>query len=123
MNILISMLGAAGLLACYEVAYFHMTAKTRHSIRAALIVVGIGCALASGAAWCSAAVPVALAFLLAGCGLYRIADRRQAAWHERGDPGGVRGVAGLSVIEGGRADDGGQAGDGVHRPGLRAVGG
>ena len=123
MSAVISILGVLGLIGCYEVAAFHMTRHTRHSIRAALIVIGIGCALAAGAYWCPGVVSYALATLLAGCALYRLADRRQAAWHERGDPGGVRGVASLALVEGGRADDGGQAGDGVHRPGLRAVGG
>lgn len=122
MTILLSVIGAIGLVACFEIAYFHMSARTRHSIRIGLILMGVGCALATFTWMHEGLASWALLCVLAGCGFYRFACKREV-WDEHRNPGGAGPVANLALVQGGRTDSPGQAGDGVHRPGLHAVGG
>jgi hypothetical protein len=122
MNIVLSVFGVVGVVACYEIARFHMSARTRHSIRAGLILIGVGCALAAFVWADPALMPWALISILTGCGFYRVACKREV-WDEHRNPGGAGPVANLALVQGGRTDDGGQTGDAVHRHGLRAVGG
>lgn len=88
MNIVFLVLGFAGLLGCYDIAR-RMSWKTRHGMRAAIILIGAGCVLAmlSEYQW-------GLLAMLIGCGLYRFFDKREEGWSRgRADPGDSSAVA------------------------------
>lgn len=87
MNYLVLALAFAGLVGCFDIAT-RMSLRTRHSIRMAVIVIGLGCGLAmlNEYEW-------ALVAVLAGCGLYRLFDMRSEGWRARTHSGGVRAVA------------------------------
>jgi hypothetical protein len=88
MEYLILSLALAGLVGCYDIAR-RMSLRTRHSMRLAVIIIGIGCVLAMFGEheW-------ALVSLLAGCGLYRIFDLRTEGWHHvHHAPGDVHSLA------------------------------
>jgi hypothetical protein len=88
MNYLILGLGLAGLVGCYDIAR-RMTLATRHSMRLAVIVIGVGCVLAMFGEY-----EWALVAILSGCGLYRIFDlRTEGGLHGRTDAVGLHSVA------------------------------
>lgn len=88
MDYVILTLALAGLVGCYDIAR-RMSLRTRHSMRLAVIVIGLGCVLAMFGEY-----EWALVALLAGCGLYRVFDLRTEGWHHvHHTPGDVRSVA------------------------------
>lgn len=87
MQYLILVLALAGLVGCYDIAR-RMTLRTRHSMRLAVIVIGVGCVVAMFGEY-----EWALVAILTGCGLYRIFDLRTEGWHVRADAVGVHPVA------------------------------
>jgi hypothetical protein len=103
MEYLILVLALGGLVGCYDIAR-RMTARTRHSMRLAVIMIGIACVLAMLGEY-----PEALATLLAGCGLYRIFDLRTEGWHvgrdHRAGAPGLRAVPDLPPEQARRADE------------------
>lgn len=77
MEYLVLILSLAGLVGCYDIAR-RMSIHTRHGMRLAVIVIGIGCvAVMAGER------DIALLLLLIGCGLYRVFDLRSEGWHGR----------------------------------------
>ena len=59
-----------GLVCCYDIAS-RMNRRTNHGIRVAVWLMGFGCILTMACKH-----DVALAFMLAGLGLFHVADRR-----------------------------------------------
>ena len=74
MDYLLAVLALAGLVGCYDIAH-RMNARTRHSMRAALLVIGCGCVLALAGRY-----DLALVALLAGMGLWHAFDRRGGSY-------------------------------------------
>lgn len=87
MDYLILILSVLGIVGCYEIAT-RMTLQTRHSMRLAVIVIGLGCVAAM-----LGERDTAIVILLTGCGLYRLFDLRTGGVHARTDSGGLRAVA------------------------------
>jgi len=75
MNYAILTLALLGMAGCYDIAR-RMTAKTRHSMRLAVVVIGLGCVAAMLNHY-----EGALVLLLAGCGMHQVFDRRQGDGH------------------------------------------
>ncbi len=100
MDYVILTLALAGLVGCYDIAR-RMSLRTRHSMRLAVIVIGLGCVLAMFGEY-----EWALVALLAGCGLYRVFDLRTEGWHHVHHPaGGIRPVADAPPQRPGGADE------------------
>lgn len=112
-------LGFAGLLGAYDIAR-RMTWRTHNGMRAAVIVIGVGCALSMFGAYQGAA----LTFLI-GCGLHRVFDKRVGGWtRDRTDPGNS-GAAPAQPVERGQrhnepmAGRGHGVGGGLHLAAVR----
>lgn len=73
MSYVILALAFGGLCGCYDIAR-RMDHRTRHGIRASIIVIGIACVVAM-----LNEHDIALGLMLAGIGLYRLSDRRMHA--------------------------------------------
>jgi len=70
MTVLLMLLAGAGLFGCYDIAC-RMDAGTRHGMRLAVWMIGLGCiAVMAGQR------DIGLALVLAGIGLFRALDRR-----------------------------------------------
>lgn len=108
----ISVLGLLGIAGCFDMA-MRMNRRTRHAVRFAMFVIAIGCAMAAAVYWHPHAAYPALLTVLAGCGLFRLADRRVGEWHGHGDSRAGGSVAGVAVRSAGGVDPGGQGGDGL----------
>jgi hypothetical protein len=97
---IITLFALAGLAGCFDIAR-RMSLKTRHSMRLAVIVIGLGCVLAAmhEPQW-------GLIFLLAGCGLYRFFDVRKEGWQSgRTDPGGIHSLSAEPLEHARRPDE------------------
>lgn len=100
MDYLILTLALAALVGCYDIAW-RASLRTRHSMRLAVIVIGVGCVVAMFGEY-----DWALVVILTGCGLYRIFDRREEGWHRgRTDSIGVHPVADAQAARTGPADE------------------
>lgn len=90
-HVLLIVLATAGMLGCYEIAD-RMRVATRHSMRAAVLVIGAGCIVTIGAAFFPWLGEPAIILLLTGCGLYRFFDERVEGWRhvrDRADAAGA----------------------------------
>jgi len=109
MNLVIAVLGFCALLGCFVTAT-HMTSSTRHSIRLAVIVMGLGAILAVAVPANPHLMPYAFAVFMVGVSAFRIFDRRLADYHAGADPVAARSPGGSPAFAVNRAAMVGEAG-------------